>query len=63
MQFRRLRTLALASPLVAFAAAAGAQEKIELKFSHYAPPTHGFQKDLLEPWAAELEKRSGGKPG
>jgi len=61
MNFRRLRTLALTLPLAAFAATAGAQEKIELKFSHYAPPTHGFQKDLLEPWAAELEKRSGGK--
>lgn len=61
MTFRKLKPLAFALPLAAFAAAAGAQEKIELKFSHYAPPTHGFQKDLLEPWAAELEKRSGGK--
>ncbi len=61
MRFRSWRSAALAAAAVAVAGAAGAQEKVELKFSHYAPPTHGFQKDLLEPWAAELEKRTGGK--
>ncbi|MCW5772729.1 MAG: TRAP transporter substrate-binding protein [Rhodospirillaceae bacterium] len=61
MNYRVGRAIALAMPLAALAAAAGAQEKIELKFSHYAPPTHGFQRDLLEPWAAELAKRTGGK--
>lgn len=61
MSFRRLKTLALTLPVAAFAATAAAQEKIELKFSHYAPPTHGFQQDIIEPWIAEIEKRSGGK--
>ena len=61
MQFRSWRAAALAAAAAALAGTAGAQDKVELKFSHYAPPTHGFQKDLLEPWAAELEKRTGGK--
>lgn len=61
MSLRCLRSAALAAAAAALASAAGAQDKVELKFSHYAPPTHGFQKDLLEPWAADLEKRTGGK--
>lgn len=37
-----------------------AAETIELKLSHFLPPVHGMHKDFLEPWARELEKRSGG---
>lgn len=44
-----------------FAGAASAQEKIEIKLSHYLPPTHGLHVDFTEPWARELEKRTNGK--
>jgi len=36
-------------------------EVITLKLSHFLPSTHPSQKDFLEPWAAELEKRTNGK--
>lgn len=46
----------------AFAAAGGAQaQSVELKVSHFVPPTHGFHVDVLEPWLKDLEKRTGGK--
>ena len=45
----------------ALAATAAAQDKIELKVSHFVPPTHGFHVDVLEPWGKDLEKRTGGK--
>lgn len=35
--------------------------EINLKLSHFLPSTHPTQKDFLEPWAAELEKRSNGR--
>jgi TRAP-type C4-dicarboxylate transport system substrate-binding protein len=38
-----------------------AQDKIELKLSHFLPPTHGLHVDFMEPWAKELEKRTNGK--
>jgi len=38
-----------------------AQDKVEWKITTYVPPTHGFVVDVLEPWAKELEKRTGGK--
>ncbi|MEQ5778114.1 MULTISPECIES: TRAP transporter substrate-binding protein [unclassified Thalassospira] len=34
---------------------------ITLKISHYLPPSHGFQKDFLEPWAKQLEEKTNGK--
>jgi len=61
MSLRVLKSVAVAATAAVFAAGAGAQEKIELKFSHYAPPVHGFQVDIIEPWIADLEKRTGGK--
>jgi len=46
----------------AFAAAGGAQaQAVELKVSHFVPPTHGFHVDVLDPWLKDLEKRTGGK--
>ena len=45
----------------ALVATAAAQDKIELKVSHFVPPTHGFHVDVLEPWGKDLEKRTGGK--
>lgn len=56
-----MRRLALAAALACVAGIATAQEKIELKISHFTPPAHGFQTDLLGPWVHELEKRSGGR--
>jgi TRAP-type C4-dicarboxylate transport system substrate-binding protein len=46
---------------LAFPGAAAAQEKIELKVSHYVPPTHFWHVEMLTPWAAEMAKRTGGK--
>ncbi|MEG9883768.1 MAG: TRAP transporter substrate-binding protein [Hyphomicrobiales bacterium] len=41
---------------------AGAEEaEITLKISHYLPPSHGFQKDFLKPWARRLEEKTHGK--
>lgn len=49
-------TAALAAPI-----SAPAQDKIELKFSTFVPPTHGFVVDVLEPLGKDIEKRTGGK--
>ncbi len=49
-----------AAILALFASAAQAQV-LELKVSHFVPPTHGFHVDVLDPWLKELEKRTGGK--
>jgi TRAP-type C4-dicarboxylate transport system substrate-binding protein len=50
--------LAIASSLIA--AGAGAQP-VTLKFSHFLGPTSFFQHDVAEPFAKELEARSGGR--
>ena len=39
---------------------ARAEETVELKVSHYLPPNHTFQKELLR-WSDELAAQSGGK--
>lgn len=31
-----------------------------LKISHYLPPTHGFQTDMLGPWAENIREKSNG---
>jgi len=46
--------------VMALAGAAPAQE-IELKLSHFLPPVHGIHTDFIEPWARELEARTGGQ--
>ncbi len=38
-----------------------AQDKIELKASIFAPPTHCFMVDVLQPWSQEVEKRTNGR--
>lgn len=58
--FKPVRLLCAALCL-AFAGTSPAQEKVELKLSHYLPPTHGLHVDFTEPWARELEKRTNGK--
>jgi TRAP-type C4-dicarboxylate transport system substrate-binding protein len=50
--------LAIASCL--FAAVASAQP-VQLKFSHFLGPTSFFQHDVAEPFAKELEAKSGGR--
>lgn len=50
---------------IAGAAAAGGRARaddapIELKVSHYLPPNHTFQKDLVS-WGEEMEKASNGR--
>jgi TRAP-type C4-dicarboxylate transport system substrate-binding protein len=48
--------------LAAFVASAGAQaQEVVLKVSHFLPPTSNYQKTVLEPWCAALNKDSGGK--
>ncbi len=34
---------------------------IELKFAIWLPPIHGFVKEGIEPWVAELEKKTNGR--
>ena len=38
-----------------------AEETIELKISHFAPPTWTPQKDILEPWAKKIETLTNGR--
>lgn len=59
MNITRLMMTAAVAALLA--APAAAQEKIELKATTFVPPTHWFFSEILTQWAAELEKRTGGK--
>jgi TRAP-type C4-dicarboxylate transport system substrate-binding protein len=56
---RRLLQAALAAGMAP--AVVRAQDKIELKVSHYVPAVHGLQTDFIEPWTKEIERCSGGK--
>jgi TRAP-type C4-dicarboxylate transport system substrate-binding protein len=57
----RLKLTLLAAALsAALAAPAQAADRLELKFSTFVPPTHGFVTDVLEPLGREIEKKSGG---
>lgn len=57
----RITALALGVAFAATAPWALAQDKIELKVSHYVPATHLLHTELLEPWARAIEERSKGK--
>ena len=50
---------ALAAALLAAANASAADPVVNLKLSHWVPPSHPLQP-ALEAWAADLEKESGG---
>lgn len=52
------RVLAVAGALLL---AGGAQAQVTLKFSHFLGPTSFFQHDVAEPFAKDLEARSGGQ--
>src|SRR5262245_44412086 len=52
--------LASAGLIVALGAPASAQDRtVELKLSHWVPPTHPLQK-AMEDWGASVEKASNG---
>ncbi len=36
------------------------QARIQLKLSHYLPPTHGLHAEFMEPWAREVEAKTQG---
>ncbi|NVJ92600.1 MAG: TRAP transporter substrate-binding protein [Methylocystaceae bacterium] len=57
---RLLFSCAIAAGVLA-SSLAMAQDVITLKLSHFLPSTHFVQKDFLESWVAELEKRTNGK--
>jgi len=58
-----MKRLLLPCALIAgiLGATAAQAEVIKLKISHFLPSTHPSQTEFLEPWAAELEKRTNGK--
>lgn len=54
-------TLAIAASLgTGIAGRARAADAVELKVSHYLPPNHTFQKELVG-WGETLDKQSGGR--
>lgn len=57
---KRFGTL-LATAGLTLAAGQASAEDITLTMSHYLPPVLGLHKDFLEPWARELEEKTGGK--
>jgi len=52
--------LATAGALSAFPLIARGQAKVQLKLSHYLPPSHGLHADFMEPWAREVEAKTQG---
>ncbi len=61
MNRRDLLKLAAAGTAASWLGPARAQQRIELRVSHFLPPTHGIHTDFLVPWARELETRTGGR--
>jgi TRAP-type transport system periplasmic protein len=60
MQRRLVHTVLAAAAALFVTAAAARAQTIELKVSHYLPPNHQIQ-GILESWAADLAKQSGGR--
>lgn len=59
---RRMRLLGAALAIAVWAAGGPGvrAETVDIRLSHFLPPVHGLHKDFMEPWARELEQRSGG---
>lgn len=57
----RLCSVVASAILAAFSLGAAAQERVTLKISSFTPPPHWTNSQLFQPWAKELEKKSGGK--
>ncbi|GBD44206.1 Solute-binding protein [bacterium HR40] len=55
-----LRAAAVGTAVFGFPAVLRSQATIVLKLSHYLPTAHGLHRDFMEPWARELEQRTGG---
>jgi len=56
--FRRLLTITL---LLLLAATTAPAQQITLKIHHFLPPQAPVPKNFIAPWAAKVEKESGGK--
>ena len=54
------RAIMVTLATLAFAPEVALAQEFELKVSHFLPPNHTFQKELLR-WGDELEKASGGR--
>jgi len=61
LELRHARWIAVAAALAAALAAPAHAVEIELVATHFVSAQHGVQVDMLEPWAAELERRTGGR--
>jgi TRAP-type C4-dicarboxylate transport system substrate-binding protein len=55
------RRAAFTLVLLALGASGAAAQEVTLKFSHFLGPKSFFQLDVVEPWAKELEAKTGGK--
>jgi len=56
-----IAALLVGAMTVAAMVPAGAQQPVTLKLSHFLGPTSFFEVDFAQPWARELEARTGGK--
>ncbi len=57
---RFLATVTASGATLAAPAVLRAGPRLTLRLSHFLPPTHGMHVDFMEPWARELEARTGG---
>jgi TRAP-type transport system periplasmic protein len=55
-----IKAASSAGAIAGFPAIVRAQQKFQLKVAHYVPPVHGLQKDMMEPWAKEIETKTNG---
>ncbi len=53
--------VAMAAVILVTAHMASAQDKIQLRVTSFAPPTHWWVTKVLDGWAAEMAKRTNGK--
>jgi TRAP-type C4-dicarboxylate transport system substrate-binding protein len=56
-----VKRTAFALAILLLAASAAPAQEVTLKFSHFLGPKSFFQLDVVEPWARELEAKTGGK--
>ena len=56
-----IKRSALTAALLALLASSANAQEVTLKFSHFLGPKSFFQLDVVEPWAKELEAKTGGK--
>ncbi|MFD4841060.1 TRAP transporter substrate-binding protein [Achromobacter sp. NPDC058515] len=61
MRYGNLWLRVAAAALLALCALPARAEPVVLKMAHFLGPQSFFQVDLVEPWARELERRTGGR--